>query len=73
MKIQWKSNEKSMEIITNLRKIELGGLPGPLGASWGASRGRFGVPFGALRWVARGFNEHWLFGVGISKNFLVYS
>ena len=36
MKIQWKINEKSTKIFENSSKIELGGVLGPLGASWGA-------------------------------------
>ena len=36
MKIQWKIDEKSRKIDENLGKIELGGVLGPLGASWGA-------------------------------------
>ena len=36
MKSQWKIYEKSTKIDENLSKIELGGVLGPLGASWGA-------------------------------------
>ena len=36
MKIQWKINEKSTNINENSGQIELGGVLGPLGASWGA-------------------------------------
>ena len=36
MTILWKIIEKSTKIDENLSKIELGGVLGPLGASWGA-------------------------------------
>ena len=36
MKIRWKIHEKTMKNDKNSCKIELGGVLGPLGASWGA-------------------------------------
>ena len=36
MKFQWKISEKSTKINENSSKIELGGVLGPLGASWSA-------------------------------------